>query len=99
MSPQSLVAHATYDSPRLMRRVLAVSAAGLIVLAIALSAALSGPRSTGATAALPAAQSAYVPLIHYRGTGAPPVAARRLVTMAPPTRGLLRAEHSYGAVP
>ncbi len=42
----------------------------------------------------------YAPLIRYRGTGQPPAAAATHATPgAQPTTGLLRAEHSYGAVP
>jgi hypothetical protein len=44
-------------------------------------------------------QAPYVPLIQYRGTGQPPTVAGTQSTAAQLTTGLLRAEHSYGAVP
>ena len=54
-----------------------------------------------ATSARSAAHShvPYMPMIQYRGTGQTPAAARQSTTGAPPTIRLLRAEHSYGAVP
>src|ERR1700694_1635999 len=42
----------------------------------------------------------YYPLIHYSGTGAPPVrSAAPATNTSQPSWALLRAEHSYGATP
>ena len=44
--------------------------------------------------------SPYYPLIHYHGTGAPPVKSAAPAThTSHATSALLRAEHSYGATP
>lgn len=96
---QSLVAHATHDTPRPLRRVLAVTAAMLVLVAIVLATTLTGPHTIGSAPPAAATHAPYVPLIQYRGTGAPPAPTRRLVTATRPSTGLLRAEHSYGAVP
>ena len=80
----------------------ALAAAGaLVALAVAtLCIALPGGPTTSSAPATAGSQTPYVPMIQYRGTGQSPTApAAHLTPGAPSTVGLLRAEHSYGAVP
>ena len=58
------------------------------------------PTSHRTTNSMPQATTpaSNVPLIQYRGTGAPPVAPATSGTARAPGEPL-RAEHSYGAVP
>lgn len=75
--------------------------AALVAIAVAtVFIALPGRHATNSARATARAQNPYVPLIQYRGTGQPPTAPVTYRTPgAPSTTGLLRAEHSYGAVP
>jgi hypothetical protein len=70
----------------------AVAIAAVFIFAFAGRSTTGSPRP-----ATVAAHAPYAPLIQYRGTGQPPTTVATLG--APPTVGLLRAEHSYGAVP
>ncbi len=74
---------------------------GALVAVLVITAVMQPVRHlTRPVRPLNAAQAAYLPLIQYRGTGASPHApSLRITTGAPRTTGLLRAEHSYGALP
>ncbi len=81
----------------------ALAAVGALV-AVAVAAlfifAFAGKNTTSSARPATGAQAPYQPLIQYRGTGQPPTASTtHLAPGAPPAAGLLRAEHSYGAVP
>ncbi len=81
----------------------ALAAAGALV-GVAVAAlfifAFAGKSTTSSARLATGAQAPYQPLIQYRGTGQPATApASHLAPGAPSTVGLLRAEHSYGAVP
>jgi hypothetical protein len=77
----------------------AVGALVAVAVATLFIFSLAGKNTTGAARATARGGEPYVPLIQYRGTGQPPSASATNVAGAPPTIGLLRAEHSYGAVP
>lgn len=85
---------------RLSRTVLAAGA--LITVTIAALFILSLAGKHAGTRVQPAALSpaSNAPLIRYRGTGQPPAAPATDSSLgAPRPTRLLRAEHSYGAVP
>ncbi|MBV9421473.1 MAG: hypothetical protein JOZ98_01050 [Solirubrobacterales bacterium] len=89
-------------TPAPIRRSSAVVAAAGALLAVGIAVmflVLASPtRSSHTVIGHP--PPTYYPLIEYRGTGAPPpTRATPLTPGAPPTTALLRAEHSYGAVP
>ncbi len=78
----------------------AVAGALVAVAVAALFISAFNGKTTSPTQPSSGAPASYAPLIQYRGTGQPPAApAVHLTPGAPPTVGLLRAEHSYGAVP
>ncbi len=73
---------------------IAVAVAGLFIFAFA------GKSTTTSARSATGDQPTYQPLIQYRGTGQAPTApTTHPAPGAPRTTGLLRAEHSYGAVP
>ena len=78
----------------------AVGALVAVAVAALFISAFAGKNTTSPARPAIGAQAPYTPLIQYRGTGQPPTApATHLAPGAPPTVGLLRAEHSYGTVP
>jgi hypothetical protein len=82
-----------------------ISYSGTLAAAVALVSILTVlflPSTSGSIRPRPTAigSAANVPLIQYRGTGQPPAApASHSTSEASPPVGLLRTEHSYGAVP
>jgi hypothetical protein len=80
----------------------AVGALVAIAVATLFIVALAGKHTAGSARASAHGEQPYVPLIQYRGTGQPSGAQATNITPgtgAPQTIGLVRAEHSYGAVP
>ncbi len=77
-----------------------IAAGALVALAIAalFLFAFTGKNTTSSAHLATGSQTPYQPAIQYRGTGQPPTSTH-LSSGAPPTAGLLKAEHSYGEVP
>jgi hypothetical protein len=97
---QSLESPAAKVGPARVRGAVVLAALVAIAAMIAITIGLTRRHTTGATRSAVTTHTSYVPLIQYRGTGAPPVApVTHVTTGAGSTTGLLRAEHSYGAVP
>ncbi len=79
-----------------------IAAVALVALAVAALFLFSftGKNTTSSVHMATGGQTPYQPAIQYRGTGQRPTApATRTAPVAPPTVGVLRAEHSYGHVP
>jgi hypothetical protein len=91
-------------TPRRRTRLAGTLIAAGTVIAVAVAAlfifAFAGKSTTSTAQPAAGGKTPYAPLIQYRGTGQPPTAPGAHPTSgSPPTGGLLRAEHSYGAVP
>lgn len=82
------------------RATIVIGVLGALVVAILILGTGSATNPARVHAAIRVAQPAVsVPLIQYRGTGAPPPAHGVHPTSAAPPAAAARAEHSYGAVP